>query len=80
MAVADLQSPIRPAVKALCGPVRGRYKRPFDLAVLALAFVGLLPLWILLALVVPWRSGWIRRVRFCTASPAWGAGGRCSGS
>ena len=53
MAVADLQSPIRPAVKALCGPVRGRYKRPFDLAVLALAFVGLLPLWILLALVVP---------------------------
>ena len=31
---------------------RARYKRPFDLAVLALAFVGLLPLWMLLALVV----------------------------
>ena len=34
-------------------PRGDRYKRPFDLAVLALAFVGLLPLWILLALVVP---------------------------
>ena len=52
MAVADLQSPIRAPVKASGGPVRGRYKRPFDLAVLALAFVGLLPLWMLLALVV----------------------------
>ena len=53
MAVADLQSPIRAPVKASGGPVRGRYKRPFDLAVLALAFAALLPLWILLALVVP---------------------------
>ena len=52
MALADLQSPIRAPVKASGGPVRGRYKRPFDFAVLALAFVGLLPLWILLALVV----------------------------
>ena len=52
MALADLQSPIRAPVKASGGPVRGRYKRPFDFAVLALALVGLLPLWILLALVV----------------------------
>ena len=53
MAVADLQSPNRAPVKVSGGPVRGRYKRPFDLAVLALAFAALLPLWILLALVVP---------------------------
>ncbi len=53
MAVPDLQSPNRSPVKAPRGAVRARYKRPFDLAVLALAFVGLLPLWILLALVVP---------------------------
>ena len=37
----------------MTAPRRARYERPFDLAVLALAFVGLLPLWILLALVVP---------------------------
>ena len=37
----------------MTGPRRGRYKRPFDLAVLALAFAALLPLWLLLALAVP---------------------------
>ena len=37
----------------MTGPPRGRYKRPFDLAVLALAFAALLPLWLLVALAVP---------------------------
>ena len=42
----------------------GRCKRPFDLAVLALAFVALLPLWIALALVVP------AAIRLDTPGPA----------
>ena len=32
---------------------RGRYKRPFDIAVLAAAFALLLPLWLLLAAAIP---------------------------
>ena len=32
---------------------RGRYKRPFDIAVIAAAFALLLPLWLLLAVAIP---------------------------
>lgn len=47
MGAAREQGAPRPAVRD------GSYKRPFDVAVIALAFVALLPIWVLLAVVIP---------------------------